>query len=309
MSKPLVLTFHKEEDGPLFEKIIIALKAGYRLVSIEQLEMLLLQKQSTKNICHISFDDGERSFYSTIFPLLIKHNVPVSLFISPDVVSFNTNYWFQEIEGWDEKILKSILAQHLNMRSDKLKEFPATSILKNLSFHNISAIIESYRQQTGSEKKAPQNMNTDELKTVDASGLVTVGAHTLNHPVLANENDDDCYYEISQSIKRLETLLGHPVKYFAYPNGRAGIDFGEREMTYLRENMVSIAFSSELGNLSSSTNVLSVPRMGFSRMGLEPSNPLIVYRLNLGKNWIDIKSIFKPSEKKFRQRIKKLLAT
>ena len=307
--KGVTLVFHKEEDGSLFEKIITALKSRYVLVSLEELESLITEKRSTKNICHISFDDGEGSFYDTIFPLLKKHNLPASLFVSPGVISTGTNYWFQETLGYDEKILKGISSKYLNIPLQKLKKFSAGNILKCLPFHRIAEIIELYRQQTGSEKKAPANMTADQLRIVDASGLVTVGAHSLNHPILANENDDDCYQEISGSIRRLEILLGHPVKYFAYPNGREGIDFGEREKTYLRENRIPLAFSATLDNLSASCDPLSIPRMGFARMGLDPSSPLIALRLNLGKNWIDIKSIFKPSEKRIRQRIKKLLTS
>ena len=48
MAKSLVLVFHKEENGPLLEKIIIALKASYRLVLAAALEDLLLQKKNSK---------------------------------------------------------------------------------------------------------------------------------------------------------------------------------------------------------------------------------------------------------------------
>ena len=43
MTKSLVLLFHKEDDGILFEKIVIALKARYKFVSVEELENLLLK--------------------------------------------------------------------------------------------------------------------------------------------------------------------------------------------------------------------------------------------------------------------------
>ncbi len=307
MSKGLVLVFHKEDDGKLFEQIIIALKARYSLVSLEQLETLLIEKRSTRNICHISFDDGELSFYNTVFPLLKTHNVPASLFISPDVIVSRKNYWFQEITGYDENIFKEILSHQLNMPATSLKRFNVQSVLKCLPFRDISAVIDSYKQKTNTKSKPPMNMDEDQLRIVDESGLVTVGAHTLNHPILANETDDDCFHEITDSIKKLQTLLGHPIKYFAYPNGRPEIDFGEREKTYLRENEIALAFSAELDNLSASIDPLSVPRMGFARMGLSPSNPFITYRLNVGKGWLNIRSIWQTSEKKMRARIRSLI--
>lgn len=307
MSKGLVLVFHKEENSRLFEKIIIALKARYQLVLLEQLEKLLKENREVKNICHITFDDGEQSFYHTVFPLLKKHKVPVSLFVSPDIISTNNNFWFQESEGYDERILKCILSQQLNIPVEKLNEFSYQSIFKCLPVSKIKNVIDLYQQQTKCGRKTPQNMSVEQLKEVEASGLVTIGAHTINHPILKNEDDFSCSFEISESIKRLEILLQQPVKYFAYPNGRPGIDFGEREMDYLRENKISLAFSTELDHLTAETKILNIPRMGFARMGLSPSNPLVAFRLNLGKRWFDIKSIGKPSEKEVREKISRVL--
>jgi peptidoglycan/xylan/chitin deacetylase (PgdA/CDA1 family) len=307
MGKSIVLVFHKEENGQLFEKIILALKARYELVSLIRLEELLLDKKGIKNICHISFDDGEKSFYNIIFPILKKHQIPVSLFVSPYIINTNSNFWFQEMEGYDEKTIKNILSQLLNISFDKMEKYSSSSILKCLPFSKIKRVAELYRQQTNCGKKSPKNMNADQLREVEASGLVTIGAHTLNHPVLKNEDDYTSCYEITESVKRLEALLDHPIKYFAYPNGRPGIDFGEREMNYLSGNKITMAFSTELGHLNYESNLLSIPRMGFARMGLPPSNPLIAFRLYLGKRWINIKSIGKPSEKKVREQIGKLL--
>jgi len=308
MGKSFVLIFHKEENGQLFEKIIIALKARYKLLSLEQLEELLISKKEIKNNCHISFDDGDRSFYNITFPLLKKHNIPVSLFVSPDIISTNTNFWFQETGDYNEEILKSILSKYLDIPAAKLNEFSSQSIFKCLQVKDIKNVIELYRQQTDCGKKAPQNMNLEQLKELEASGLITIGAHTISHPILKNESDENCFYEIAGSIKALEKLLGHRIRYFAYPNGRPGIDFGEREISYLQQNGITMAFSSELNTLSAGTELFSVPRMGFARMGLVPSNPLIAFRLNAGKRWFDIRSIGKPTEKEIRERIKRVLA-
>jgi peptidoglycan/xylan/chitin deacetylase (PgdA/CDA1 family) len=308
MAKGLALIFHKEEDSGLFEKIILALRTRYSLVSANQLEQLIRDGKSTENVCHISFDDGLLSFYTVVFPLLKKHQIPVSLFVSPEVIATGKNFWFQETEGYDETTLKSIISSELGLSVIKLTGFSVQQILKCLSIDSINKIIELYRQQTGCDKKDPQNMNADQLRELDVSGLVTIGAHTINHPVLKNENDQDCFDEINRSVRELEKMLCHPVRYFAYPNGRPVIDFGEREMNYLRKAGISMAFSTELDTLSVNQNILSVPRMGFARMGLSPNNPLIKFRLGLGKKWIDIRSIGKPTEKEIREKIKKILS-
>ncbi len=308
MSKGIVLIFHKEEDSGLFEKIILALKEQYSLISAYQLEQLILEGKSTRNVCHITFDDGLLSFFTVIFPLLKKHYTPASLFVSPEIIRSGDNFWFQEIEGYDETILKNITAVELNISLDKLAGYPSQIIFKCLQMNQIKRIIELYQRQENCVKRSSQNISVEQLKEVDASGLVSVGAHTMNHPVLKNESDESCFFEITESVNALGKLLGHPVRYFAYPNGRPTIDFGEREMNYLRKAGISIAFSTELDTLSVTQNMLSVPRMGFARMGLSPTNPLIKFRLGLGKKWIDIRSIGKPTEKEIRGKIKKILS-
>ena len=149
MAKSLVLVFHKEDDGALFEKIIIALKARYNLVSAADLEDILFKKKELKNICHISFDDGYKSFHTVVFPILKKHKVSVSLFVSPEVMILNKNYWFQEIEGYDEGLLKNILAERLNISYNSISKYSITAIFKCLPANTINDIIVQYQQQTG----------------------------------------------------------------------------------------------------------------------------------------------------------------
>ena len=148
MGKSLILNFHNEINGALFERIILALRSRYQLISLEQLEQLLLQKKRLKNICHISFDDGERSFYQVVFPILKKYNVPASLFLSPDIVSYGKNFWFQEAKGYDNGIMKSLIVKRLGIALEGIKKFSYLEIFKSLPINDIIELIEAYQQQT-----------------------------------------------------------------------------------------------------------------------------------------------------------------
>lgn len=57
-----------------------------------------------------------------------------------------------------------------------------------------------------------------ELLQLDAAGM-TIGAHTLSHPMLSQCAPDLARAEIVQSRMRLEAVLGKPVWAFAYPFG------------------------------------------------------------------------------------------
>jgi peptidoglycan/xylan/chitin deacetylase (PgdA/CDA1 family) len=59
----------------------------------------------------------------------------------------------------------------------------------------------------------------DQVRTIDQSGLVTIGAHTINHRNLPDLNESQQWYEIEQGKQILEDQLGHRVADFAYPYG------------------------------------------------------------------------------------------
>lgn len=65
----------------------------------------------------------------------------------------------------------------------------------------------------------PNNMDTWMIKEIAKSGLVEIGAHTMNHAYLAGLPLKRVEYEVMQSKKYLEKLLGFRVVSFAYPYG------------------------------------------------------------------------------------------
>jgi hypothetical protein len=81
---------------------------------------------------------------------------------------------------------------------------------------------------------------------------------------LANEEMSVAKNEIASSITSLADMLGHEIKYFAYPNGIPDFDFGQREMDILKENGCESAFATDSGDLSLQTNLLRIPRYGLS---------------------------------------------
>ena len=301
MSKGLVLNFHKEENSRQFEKIIVALKRKYKLVTAQELELIIETKKPLENICHLTFDDGEKSFYDIVFPLLKKHTVPVSLFVSPEIIVSRNNFWFQEVELFDQEAFKSFVVHKLSLPPEKVLAISLLSILKCLNIDKIKKLVVAFQKKIGSEDRSPQNMTVDQLLEVDRSGLITIGGHTLNHPILKNESDANSKSEIQTSITSLQNILGHSVKYFAFPNGVEGLDFGEREIGYLKGSNISLNFSTEFDHLSAALNKLKIPRMSFPQMlGLSPGHPLVTLRLSLGKKWRSFRSN-PPSEIEMRK--------
>lgn len=61
-------------------------------------------------------------------------------------------------------------------------------------------------------------LSADEIKILDKDPLCTIGAHTCNHARLRNEKESK--QDIEESKRFLESLLGHEIKYLAFPYGR-----------------------------------------------------------------------------------------
>lgn len=65
----------------------------------------------------------------------------------------------------------------------------------------------------------PNYMFTLQLKEVAKSPLVEIGAHTMDHLSLSGVSKAQATYEIIQSRKVLQNMLGLPINSFAYPYG------------------------------------------------------------------------------------------
>jgi peptidoglycan/xylan/chitin deacetylase (PgdA/CDA1 family) len=82
-------------------------------------------------------------------------------------------------------------------------------------------------------------MTITELKEINENKTITIGSHTVSHPVLTKCSDVESSYEINFSKEELENIINKQVKYFAYPNG----NYGLREIEILKNNGYTAAFS------------------------------------------------------------------
>lgn len=299
-----ILNFHLVDDAVWFENIIRVIISKYNMVDIDTLEQYYRGEIDLKNACHITVDDGDETFYRVIYPVLKKYNVPASLYVSPKIFKERINYWFQEIEGYDPEIVKQIAAQVTGTPPEALAGYPVWDVMKVLTVSQIHLVLEQYRHQTGTPLKPYQNMTIAQLQEVDRDGLVTIGGHTMNHPILMNEADESSYYEINQSIAELAQLLGHPVKCFSYPNGIPGYDFTDRECDTLKHNNLSLTFSTEARDFSAADNVYKIPRIGVSN---RESILFFKIKLHLGPLWLILKKLKPSGEYVNRAAIKNLM--
>ena len=89
-------------------------------------------------------------------------------------------------------------------------------------------------------------MTSAELRALHAAGM-DIGAHTVNHPILARCDQSTARREISEGRANLEGLLGERIGLFAYPNGKFGADYTQEHVHIVRELGFDAAVSTNTG--------------------------------------------------------------
>ncbi|MCQ4914174.1 polysaccharide deacetylase family protein [Bacteroides nordii] len=252
---------HDIKDAVSFEKQLIWFKKKYRLISAADLRDIIYEKRNISNCCHLTIDDGWLSTYQIIFPLLKKYNIPVSIFVSPEMCKNGKNFWYMEYRKEDENSIKTLLVDE-KIFTREILSFPLELIFKEMKVDEVYSILEKYKILNNMPLNERNIVNIDELCEMSSSGLVEIGAHTMSHPILANEDASRSEREIQQSIRELELIIGTKVKSFAYPNGIPNLDFTQREVNFVHSLGIDLAYSVNPGVIKTSTNPLCIPRVG-----------------------------------------------
>jgi len=305
-STNLILVFHSVPSKPLFRNTIKTIQKIYNFISIETIESCCYDNKKINNCCHICFDDGDRTIYENAFPILAEMNVPATLFVSPKVICNESNYWFQELryirKYLNDKLLKETICEIVDCDYRQIKKYKILSIFKCMKLVDILKIINTIKEKYSIKVKKKYNITNDQLYELYDSGIFTMGAHTMNHPILHNETYDDAEKEIHDSVKKLSEMLETDIKYFAYPNGITNLDFNLREQLILKKNKIKLAFTTDSNFYNNTTNPFSIPRSGFSGLKIEYFYPYILCKLFLVPIWNNIHDLFLFGKSEIRER-------
>jgi len=310
-STNLVLLFHTVPSSHWFRNTLRTIKHLYRFISAEDIESYYYTSKNFNNCCHICFDDGTRSVYEHAFPVLQEMNIPATLFVSPKVISEESNYWFQELKyirnHLSDNVVKEMICETLNCKYEYIKKYRVLSLFKCMKLKDILQVIAAIKEKYGITIDKKYNLTKDQLLELNNSNLITIGAHTMNHPILHNETEDDAEKEIRESIQKLSNMLNKDINYFSYPNGIVGLDYGVREQSVLQKNKNKLAFSTNNDFFNKKINPLNIPRSGFSGLKIENTAYIFgkLFMIPMWNTILDIRVLGK-TERRERKEIKNL---
>jgi peptidoglycan/xylan/chitin deacetylase (PgdA/CDA1 family) len=252
----LVLLYHRlSADGPgwrptgplsvpvdLFRAQMEALFSRFEVVPVDRL--LEAPPAGARPRAAVTFDDGYRDNLELAHPVLEDLQLPAAVFVATRWLGGRGRFWWYELED-----LARRGALGRAGRGARWAAFAAeASRLKALPEGERAARLEELRaraapaRERGDPLWAPLMLSAGDLRFLEASGLWTVGGHTHTHPILARLPLQEAEAEIAENRRVLEEALGHPPRWFAYPNGDEG-DFGPEHVDLLRRAGYAGAFT------------------------------------------------------------------
>ncbi|HZL50093.1 MAG TPA: polysaccharide deacetylase family protein, partial [Terracidiphilus sp.] len=94
------------------------------------------------------------------------------------------------------------------------------------------------------------------LTQIAAYPEVTIGAHSVTHPVMPNCTDEAVDFEVADCKRALESWTGKTVNCFAYPEGK----YDGRERQFLIDSGYQMAVTTRSGFITRDADCYLVPR-------------------------------------------------
>ena len=240
-----------EPTAAVFDWQMRLLRDYFTPLSLDQALVHLNNNTLPANAVCVTFDDGYLNNLTVAQPLLAKYSIPATVYIATGFSS-GSNMWNdrlmylfaeperQQLQLDDEVVQLADFADRRSKAQHWLKQ------LKYLPVAERLAKIERFYQQNNAAEQAPLMMTPRQIKQLAECG-VTIGAHTVNHPILKVLSPEQQQQEISHSKQHLESWLDKPVDHFAYPNGGFGRDFDETAVAIVQQAGFSSAVATDWG--------------------------------------------------------------
>jgi peptidoglycan/xylan/chitin deacetylase (PgdA/CDA1 family) len=238
------------------------------------------------NAVAITFDDGYACNALVAAPLLEKHRLPATVFITTGVVLKGEEFW------WDvlERIVQTVDAQALSFTMKGKSEtvvLGKKTIAKVESSWRVSdgamtkrqaAYLElwdrlrlatdderkpaianlcSQANDSGLARQSNRALTGPEVRRMASSGLVEIGAHSVTHPLLTRLTHEEVRVEINRSRDDCQMLSGYKPTAFAYPYG----DYDEEAISAVAEAGFDVACTTAPAAVGSMSRDLELPRL------------------------------------------------
>jgi peptidoglycan/xylan/chitin deacetylase (PgdA/CDA1 family) len=142
--------------------------------------------------------------------------------------------------------------------------------VKYLPLDERQQVAESIALANSVDSHEQTMMSQRDIREMRQGGM-DIGAHTVRHPILSKLDDAEAESEIRNSKMQLEEILNAEVSGFAYPNGKFGRDFDERDAKLAKKAGFEYAVTTDWAAASRASDLFYLPRISIGvRTGFRP---------------------------------------
>lgn len=214
-----------------FERQMAHLARHYRVMPLSEVSRKAETGDLPPRVVCVTFDDGYRDNFVHAFPILRKHAIPATIFLTTGGIGTGELLWHDQVLMAFTRTREPSFDESWGRRSHPIasteqKREAAYRILRRLMAMNqedrLRAISELQSALGVPEVSDPQLMlDWNQVREMRGAGI-EFGSHTVSHPILSREQADRVWWELVHSKATLEAALQEEVALFAYPNGKAG---------------------------------------------------------------------------------------
>jgi len=221
-----ILLFHgtPRREAAALERELRWLKRRFNIVPLRSIANAAANGGLLGDKVALTFDDGLRSNVEIAYPLLHRLAIPATFFVCPGLVDRAKWLWTHESRRRLSRLSVSArheLAQEWHAPAG-IEEFVAwMKTLDSAARQRVEARLREATPDftpTAAEREEFDLADWKALRGLDPA-LVTIGSHTLTHPILPGTSATELEAEVRDSRRQLESGLQRPVDTFAYPNG------------------------------------------------------------------------------------------
>ncbi len=215
-------------------------RSGLDLVSLDEMHRRITEGDFSRRFVCLTFDDGYRDMLQWAYPILKEANVPFAVYVPTSFPDRLGELWWLVLEaviarndriglvidGRDRKFDCATVAEKRALYDELywwLRARPTDAELRS-TVRNLAAFYHVDIAAFCDELC----MTWAEIAELASDPLVTIGAHTVNHSILAKLSKEAVRSEMELSASVIEAALSVRPQHLSYPYGDRG-SAGARE--------------------------------------------------------------------------------
>jgi peptidoglycan/xylan/chitin deacetylase (PgdA/CDA1 family) len=216
-----------------FEALLRRLKRRpIDVISLDEMHRRFVANDFKRRFVCLTFDDGYKDVLQWAYPLLKQYQMPFAMFIATSFPDRLGELWWLGIEAVIAQNNRITFAVNGEQRyfdcarvGEKRELYDALyGYLRSMKSdaevrRTVRHLCASYKVDMAALCR-DLCMDWEEIGRMAEDPLCTIGAHTVNHPMLKKMADDDAVRgEMEQSRAVLHAALGRRPEHLAYPIG------------------------------------------------------------------------------------------